>query len=230
MNSRSNKIGKMPRLTSMLGTATLIGGLALSIGSPAQAQTDVEREFSNRIKKLEQRLQRNEARLAATAKNNVLIGTIMPYGGDSSREELAENGWLPCDGRRLYVKAETKPLFDVIGHAFGGDKAGTYFHLPDLRGRFVRGVDAETGRDPDAKNREASNPGGDTGDKVGSVQEDALKAHMHATDGKGDYLIWHGKSPKTDAKVSKNPVSIGGSETRPKNIYVNWIIKAKSVK
>ena len=45
-----------------------------------------------------------------------------------------------------------------------------YDKTPDLRGRFVRGVDSGAGQDPDAAKRTASALGGNTGDRVGSFQ------------------------------------------------------------
>ncbi len=51
--------------------------------------------------------------------------------------------------------------------------------MPDLRGTFLRGVDAGRGEDSNAGTRTASNTGGNTGDKVGTKQGDEFKAHNH---------------------------------------------------
>ena len=116
-------------------------------------------------------------------------------------------------------------LFAAIGSAFGADAPAT-FRVPDLRGRFLRGTDQNTKRDPDAGSRRAEPNGANSGDRVGSVQDDQFKQHTHEY-GKfpnrrggiasGDY--W------ADQAAQTGPA--GGSETRPKNINVNWIIKAK---
>jgi len=92
-------------------------------------------------------------------------GVILPFGGSSSS---VPDGWLLCNGasllRTLYVN-----LFAAIGTAWGAAD-GSHFNLPDLQGRFLRGVDNGTGRDPDAGTRIASNTGGNTGNNVGTVQ------------------------------------------------------------
>ena len=124
----------------------------------------------------------------------------------------------------------------MIGGFFGNGNNVTTFNLPDLRGRFVRGVDDEAGRDPDANSRGASAEGGNTGDKVGSAQDDAIKSHSHPMLGTG--WVAKGDPSQIAAKMGSSPGNkasaddtekTGGSETRPKNIYVNWIIKAKDV-
>jgi hypothetical protein len=159
---------------------------------------------------------------------SVPIGTIMAYGGDTANatlaQELAKQGWLPCNGG-IVSRQEYGELFGAIQTAFGTDNAAT-FRLPDLRGRFPRGVDQNAGRDPDRGGRGASAGGGNGGDRVGSVQDDMFGRHTHGYDqfpnsrggiASGNY--WQGGRVQTDAA--------GGNETRPKNLYVNWIIKAK---
>lgn len=165
----------------------------------------------------------------------VPVGTILPYGGNvlDARviDRLKSDGWLFCDGHAV-ERNNYDELFDVIDVAFGAGDGKTTFNLPDLRGRFVRGVDSPGNgykgakRDPDAEDRTADKQGGNAGNNVGSVQEDAFKEHSHEYTkfpqirggiASGNY--WeHGK-----AQTSLE----GGKETRPKNIYVNFIIKAK---
>lgn len=171
----------------------------------------------------------------------VPIGTIMAYGGPVSGNaggKLADQGWLVCNGAEK-VRDDYPELYRVIGDAFGrGDGVHT-FNLPDLEGRFVRGVDHGTGRDPDAKARQASDKGGNEGNSVGSVQEDAFQKHSHFALGRAD---WKGGGKEGDDRTvrdyggadvpveEKEPHHFGEhgyNETRPKNIYVNWIIKAK---
>jgi hypothetical protein len=174
----------------------------------------------------------------------IIVGTIVPYGGKivekraGARTEVGEE-WLFCNGVGL-DRAEYKDLFDVIGVAFGEPDDST-FNLPDLRGRFVRGVDHGQKRDPDAQPRKASNKGGNTGDKVGSLQEDAHGSHHHLLEKSiyEHYRSFQGSKQGSDKplKSSKGDTASeewsrrtnvsGGKETRPKNIYVNWIIKAR---
>lgn len=175
----------------------------------------------------------------------VPIGTIMAYGGDVKNQEirkkLAAQGWLACDGT-LYGVNGYPELYGVIGKAFGfrivekktkdgNTEKKEHFHVPDMQGRFLRGVDHGTGRDPDANKRMHSKEGGNTGNMVGSVQEDQFKKHS----GHLDYRVYQWTATRaltSGADVARlvNNIDPGGSaETRPKNIYVNWIIKAKHI-
>ncbi len=160
----------------------------------------------------------------------VPLGTIMAYGGDTLDpkvvEQLKAQGWLPCDGA-LVMRSEYDDLGKVLGSAFGAS-TDKQFRVPDLRGRFPRGTDQKTGRDPDAGTRRAEPAGGNPGDMVGSVQDDEFKSHSHGyrsadheTPYNGTFSgnYWGNKNSQTTAT--------GGKETRPKNLYVNWIIKAK---
>ena len=110
--------------------------------------------------------------MVAPDNDSVPVGTIVVWGGDV---DTIPDGWKLCNGRSL-SKNKFKELYGAIGKAWGG--SGNKFNLPDLRGRFIRGVDSATGRDPDAMKREACNKGGNkTG--VGSIQEDTVQEHSH---------------------------------------------------
>lgn len=74
-----------------------------------------------------------------------------------------------CDNSTLAISQFAK-LNENIGGSWGTD--GTNVNLPDLRGRFPRGVDAGAGNDPGG--RTAANAGGNSGDAVGSVQNSAV--------------------------------------------------------
>ncbi|NES65146.1 MAG: tail fiber protein [Okeania sp. SIO2D1] len=164
----------------------------------------------------------------------VPIGTITAYGGlvnGSAKGQLKRQGWLVCDGE-AYSRGDYQELYAILGGSFGNGDNVTSFNVPDFRGRFLRGVDHGAGRDPDATSRSASARGGNTGDQVGSYQEDIFKAHKHdflvgGSAGDGDYnTVGRGNGT---TKSNSNMFSSGGKETRSKNIYVNWIIKAKDV-
>lgn len=93
-------------------------------------------------------------------------GSILPYGGRTAPE-----GWVLCDGA-VYdgTLPEFAALFDAIGTAFGG--SGNMFQVPDLRGQFLRGLDAGAGVDPDF----ASRTGGEGESRIGSTQGSAIVA------------------------------------------------------
>ena len=175
---------------------------------------------------------------ALSASNGVPSGTIIAFGGDS-----IPTGWLACDFSA--VSRTTYPaLFKAIGINWGiGDGIST-FNLPDLRGLFLRGVAGSGGvaADPDVANRIAENAnGGSTGNKVGSYQPHAFQGHYHSAVGEsaarqpGGYVGWGisaGYDPGPSTIGAKYPVSDGthgtpsiSSETRPSNVYVNYIIK-----
>jgi len=93
-------------------------------------------------------------------------GAIMAFGGSS-----VPSGWFLCDGSAV-SRTTYSNLFAAISINWGtGDGINT-FNLPDLRGRFLRGMDGGVGNDPDAATRTAL-LGGNTGDNVGSYQDDA---------------------------------------------------------
>lgn len=111
--------------------------------------------------------------------NFLPVGSILPTG-----EATPPAGWLLCDGsavsRSVYAN-----LFQALGTSWGAGDGSTTFHLPDLRGRFLRGRDGGVGRDPDRTTRTASNPGGNTGDAVGTVQGHGYKTHNHGVTASG---------------------------------------------
>jgi microcystin-dependent protein len=105
-------------------------------------------------------------------------GVTMAYGAAS-----APTGWLLCDGAAV-SRATYASLFSVIGTSHGSGDGATTFHLPDYRGRFLRGVDNASAVDPDAASRTDMNAGGSTGATVGTLQAEATDSHNHSlTDG-----------------------------------------------
>lgn len=102
--------------------------------------------------------------------NLVLVGMIKPFAGNTSPDK-----YLVCDGSTI-SRTTYAELFAIVGTTWGNGDGSTTFHLPDLRGRFLRGQSDSTGRDPNAGTRTASNSGGASGDAVGSVQGDAARS------------------------------------------------------
>ena len=153
-------------------------------------------------------------------------GTVVAYMGAT-----APTGWLLCNGQPISRYAPYDKLYAVIGNACGSPNANE-FNLPDFRGRFLRGWDNAIGRDPDRASRTAMATGGNAGDAIGSVQTDAFKSHTHTTTDK--FTNWSATSASGSAgntgattQYIEYPTSsaTGGSETRPINAYVNYIIK-----
>jgi len=80
-------------------------------------------------------------------------------------------------------------------------------------------------RDPDAGSRGFLYPGGNIKDNIGSYQDDEFRSHNH------NFYIW---TTKRGGDTNFNAVggnnlqyvsNTGGNETRPKNVYVMFIIK-----
>ena len=157
-------------------------------------------------------------------------GTIQPHAGGT-----APDGFLVCDGTIVNI-ADYPKLFAVIGTSWGyGNNDGLTFHLPDLRGRFLRGVDDAAGREPDSGTRTPSNTGGNSANAVGSVQNSAFANHGHATAasniniGYGGWRIISGYNTNLGSYGVSDAVggatSGGGNETRPVNANVTYVIK-----
>ncbi|HNQ87902.1 MAG TPA: tail fiber protein [Verrucomicrobiota bacterium] len=158
------------------------------------------------------------------------VGTILAFGGEATP---APPGWLLCDGQCL-KSGDYPALFSAIGKAWGDGSddpdPATDFNLPDLRGYFLRGRDLGSGKDPDAAARTAIRPGGNTQDRVGSVQTDEIIAHKHTRpndiyDAGAGRAAFIGSYYGFAWATPPNTGSTGGNETRPKNAYVNYIIK-----
>lgn len=153
----------------------------------------------------------------------VPTGVVSSFAGSS-----APTGYMLCDGSAI-SRTTYASLFSVIGTAYGAGDGTTTFNIPDFRGRFLRGVDGTAGNDPDKTTRTAMNTGGNTGNNVGSVQLDEIISHRHngysnGSGGSGLAASWiTGSSNSLHPSFSAGPT--GGNETRPKNAYVNYIIK-----
>ncbi len=156
---------------------------------------------------------------ASTTGGNVPIGTILAFVG-----EEAPDGWFVCDGKKK-SKNQYSELYNLLGTSWGPETTTT-FSIPDLRGMFLRGWN--NGRPPQKK----GDPDIDsrtTGDVIGSYQDDQYQRHAHNVYPHAGYV---GGSTNgagggdTATRVHGSMTSSeGGGETRPKNVYVNFIIK-----
>jgi len=149
-------------------------------------------------------------------------------------------GWMFCDGRTLST-GQYPELFAVLGYLYGPSAGGDTFCIPDYRGYFLRCIDAGAKVDPDSAARTAA-PGG-TATGVGSEQTFALQTHEHtyfdaqkaaAPGDPGEMsCVPPGQSTTTQGGPVSSPspaapVQVSQNETRPSNIYVNYIIKFTS--
>jgi len=170
-------------------------------------------------------------------------GVVFPFAGTT-----APYGYLICDGRAV-SRTDYADLFLMIGTTYGIGDGSTTFNLPDYRGRFLRGVDGTAGNDPDKASRTAMNTGGNTGNAVGSVQDDTLQqmsgsfgigsadgvqmarayggVFQQLTNGANTPAAQYDGNPSWSTQIEFNAslVARTSSETRPKNANVNYIIK-----
>jgi microcystin-dependent protein len=174
-------------------------------------------------------------------------GTVVPYAGVISGTVNAPPGWLLCDGAAV-SRAQHPALFTAIGTGWGAGDGATTFNTPDLRGVFLRGVDPNATKDPDANSRTAIQSGGNTGAKVGTAEGGAFASHNHGVNDPGhdhdmtfarDYNVAGptryvsytigALNVATRTVASQTGISLQNtgtsSETRPVNAAVNYIIK-----
>ncbi len=178
------------------------------------------------------------------------IGSVVAYAGLIDTSHPLPGGWMLCDGQAM-ASVKYKELYAVLGTGYGdgrddNDKKLTDydFNLPDYRGYFLRGSDPAGKRDPDTDTRTAPRTGGNSKGQVGSVQTDDLKQHSHHFDlASTTYESFDGKHGPTNGlrgddfyhlglypggfNTAVAPADPAGKETRPKNAYVNWIIRVK---
>lgn len=144
-----------------------------------------------------------------------MAGTVFWFAGTTP-----PTGSLLCDGSAVSRTTYAR-LFTAISTAHGYGDNSTTFNLPDIEGRFIRGRDNAKGRDPDAAGRTAAATGGNTGDNVGSVQDDEFENHTHGLNTQSNTPTTGGSVKVTGAGTSTVTGAAGGStETRPKNIYL----------
>ncbi len=161
------------------------------------------------------------------------IGTIVAYAGQALGLPAEKaSGWFVCDGSSVGT-TDFPGYAQAVGSIYGTSAGGDSVYLPDFRGLFLRGVNgsrSDSLADPDASARFSPPHGGASGDNVGSVQMDTVKAFPFFT-----YFASSGQSNTNTAptvddsgqKADRSSHTWGGLETRPKNAYVYWLIKVK---
>jgi microcystin-dependent protein len=164
------------------------------------------------------------------------IGSILPIGADTTLignlTTLIGMGWLPCNGSRLSTSdSQYSALYAVIGTIYGS--APLQFFLPDLRGYFATGAGGQK--------------------KIGAVQKASLAGLpvvpiTTSTDGNHKHTIDNvppdtheidvvagvdlaennsNQSPTSEDGAHTHTLSGGDSESRPLNVYVDYVIRYK---
>lgn len=156
-------------------------------------------------------------------------GVIMAFAGTA-----APTGFLSCDGSAV-SRTTYATLYAAIGTAWGVGDGSTTFNVPDLRGMFVRGTGTNA----------TGSSSGAVGPSVGTYAADTYLNHTHTDSGHthpylaptrggtaGPGGVGTGYAPPNDSTytTSSGTANIqtsttGGTETKPKNYGVLYIIK-----
>jgi len=134
-----------------------------------------------------------DALLAAMA--SVPTGAIQAFGGSS-----APTGYFICNGAAIN-RTTYATLFAVIGENYGAGDGATTFNVPDLRGNFPRGKNADSLGDTDGAETQDLSHYHTTGDW--ELTEDEMPAHTH-------YIETYVNSPPTSGGHSRNLPVAGG--------------------
>ena len=161
--------------------------------------------------------------IASNAVPTDITGAIITFAGAT-----APVGYLPCNGAAV-SRTTYAALFTVIGTLWGSGDGSTTFNVPNLVDYFPRGASSTNG--------------------VGVTEADTYKNHDHPVTDPGHthnltppYLpqgsgfggvagnagLWYPYVSKTDSATTGVTVATsttGGTETRPMNKRVNFIIK-----
>ena len=139
--------------------------------------------------------------------------------------QAAPAGWLKANGA-VVSRTQYAALFAAIGTTYGAGDGRTTFNLPDLRGEFVRGWDGGRAIDP--------------GRAFGAAQADEIKTHKHryrrghipnTADWetfewrRGNGTVYDGDGRFDDTGDVVYTDTVGGAETRPRNIVLLACIK-----
>lgn len=155
-------------------------------------------------------------------------GSLMAFAGTS-----APTGWLACQGQAV-SQTTYAALYAAIGSTWntGGEGAGN-FRLPDLRGMFLRGTGTNA----------TGSSSGAVGPSVGAYAADTYLNHSHSITDAGhthtyDRLVsgagyaggtggaaTTGNTGTSTTGIVVNTSTTGGTETKPKNYGVLYIIK-----
>jgi hypothetical protein len=162
------------------------------------------------------------------------LGTVIAFYGLEIENPDGEE-WTVCNGDPI-SRQTYGDLYGLVGDTFGSGDGVYTFNVPKLQNLFIRGLDMSnagySGRDRDAGSRGAMGTGGPTGNKMGTVEADAVGPHTHQLAGI-DYVsgswLWGNcdlfQPDNSDGTPWGTTDPTGSGETRPKNVHVNWIIR-----
>ena len=142
---------------------------------------------------------------------------FLPYA--PTAQQMLDRRILEGNGGSV-LDTDYPDILVVWGGKIYGNVDATHFNLPPLSGYFPRFWDHGAGIASNAANR--TNRGdGTSGDKVGTLELDEIKAHNHSFSRLINNIL--GAQGGTSFPVTVGPDSTGstgGLETRPKNIFI----------
>ena len=157
------------------------------------------------------------------------------------------SGYLKCNGAAV-SRSTYADLFAIVGTAHGAGDGSSTFNVPDLRGEFVRGWDDSRGVDSGRnfgssqsdQNKQHNHGVSDSGHNHGITDPGHIHQIEYTNSHSGDGVIEEsgvglsGTEPTLSATTgiainnATTGISInnhGGSEARPRNIAMMYVIK-----
>jgi hypothetical protein len=146
-------------------------------------------------------------------------------------------GWIVCVGGDV-KKIIFPTLFQTIGFLYGTGTNDDEFRIPDYSGYFFRGIALDNKIDKGFNERKTNPANGSKGTNngVGSIQDFMVQKHEHKyVNNSGTTSAFCCEIPAqgvskevyTDPNIySPEQQLLSGNETRPVNIYVNYLIFA----
>lgn len=160
----------------------------------------------------------NDPKFYIASQTLVPTGVVQAYLGSS-----APSGWLICDGSAV-SRTTYANLFALIQSTYGSGDGTTTFNLPNLQGLFLRGAGSQV-------------VGGITyAATLGATAPDEMQGHFHGVSSAlvnqgGNNVTVYSNIAGTATSPVTSPITDGvngvprtGTETRPVNSVVNWII------
>ena len=161
-------------------------------------------------------------------------GIIAPFGGTT-----APSGWLACNGAAV-SRVDYATLFAVIGTTWGAGDGSVTFNVPDLRGTFLRGT-GTNGTYGTAVGQAVGTYAADTYLNHSHTATSSDSGHTHTYTAAGgnqnggapgsSYTFCSNGGTQTTSTGNANITTTvatsttGGTETKPKNYGVLYIIK-----
>lgn len=157
MDGLVHSIGDLPESNKKhVSPDLLVSSIAKGITSVADPTiAEIVAQLAERIDELESKQEEN------TAIGVIPAGIIQAFPSES-----IPNGFILCDGREL-DRSVYQRLFDAIGTKYGNGDGFATFNVPDLRGRFIFGLEGD------------DDIGSKGGEKTHLLTIDEAPAHRH---------------------------------------------------